>query len=115
MEGNLICYKFISDDRKAIILKHSEICYPPAIHQDLVDRVDTSYPGIVIKYDTGYLLEDGVHRIAKFQQQQIYESLFYIVSVEEYKQGVVHMMLNGKVYVCGEWSNYHLDPIPHQE
>ncbi len=113
MGTDLICYKFISDDRKPILLKHSDICYPVAMDQDFIDRVDTSYPGIVIKYDTGYLLEDGVHRIAKFQQQGIYESLFYVVSVEEYKQGVVYMMHSGKVYVCGEWSHNQLDPISH--
>ena len=54
MDRDLICYKFISDDREPILLKHSEICYPPAIHQDLIDRVDTSYPGIVIRYNIRY-------------------------------------------------------------
>ena len=110
----MICYKIISDDRTPILIKHSEICYPPAIHQHLIDQVDTSYPGIVIQYENGsYLLEGGVHRIAKLQQSGIYESLFYVVTVEEYKNGVVHMIHNGKRLVCGEWSNNRLTLTHH--
>jgi hypothetical protein len=109
-----ITYKFVTDNREPIRLKHSEICYPPAIHQELVDRVDISYPGIVVKYPNGYLLEDGVHRIAKLQQQGIFESLFYVVSIEEYYQGIVHMMFEGNAIPLGEWCNNVLAPTTHK-
>ena len=108
----MTCYKFVIDDRKPVMVMHQDICYPPA-NPDLVDQVDTSYPGILIKYENGYLLEDGVHRVAKLQKQGIFESLFYIVSLEEYKQGVVHMMFQGEPIQLGEspWNN--VSPMSH--
>ena len=108
----MTCYKFVTDDRKPVMVMHQDICYPPA-NPDLVDQVDTSYPGILIKYENGYLLEDGVHRVAKLQKQGIFESLFYIVSLEEYKQGVVHMMFQGEPIQLGEspWNN--VSPMSH--
>ena len=108
----MTCYKFVTDDRKPVMVMHQDICYPPA-NPDLVDQVDTSYPGILIKYENGYLLEDGVHRVAKLQKQGIFESLFYIVSLEEYKQGVVHMMFQGEPIQLGEspWNN--ISPMSH--
>lgn len=112
-------YKVVSDDRKPISIEHLKICYPPP-NPDYIDRVDTSYPGIVIDFNNGYyLLEDGVHRIGKLQQQGIFESLFYVVSIEEYKQGVVHMIVtfsSGDIlrYILGEWCNNVLGPISHK-
>lgn len=108
----MTCYKFVTDDRKPVMVMHQDICYPPA-NPDLVDQVDTSYPGILIKYENGYLLEDGVHRVAKLQKQGIFESLFYIVSLEEYKQGIVHMMFQGEPIQLGEspWNN--VSPMSH--
>ena len=108
----MTCYKFVIDDRKPVMVMHQDICYPPA-NPDLVDQVDTSYPGILIKYENGYLLEDGVHRVAKLQKQGIFESLFYIVSLEEYRQGVVHMMFQGEPIQLGEspWNN--VSPMSH--
>ena len=108
----MTCYKFVTDDRKPVMVMHQDICYPPA-NPDLVDQVDTSYPGIRIKYENGYLLEDGVHRVAKLQKQGIFESLFYIVSLEEYRQGVVHMMFQGEPIQLGEspWNN--VSPMSH--
>jgi|TARA_B100002019_G_C21265419_1_gene599134 hypothetical protein len=108
----MTCYKFVTDDREPVMVMHQDICYPPA-NPDLVDQVDTSYPGILIKYENGYLLEDGVHRVAKLQKQGIFESLFYIVSLEEYKQGVVHMMFQGEPIQLGEspWNN--VSPMSH--
>jgi len=108
----MTCYKFVTDDRKPVMVMHQDICYPPA-NPDLVDQVDTSYPGILIKYENGYLLEDGVHRVAKLQKQGIFESLFYIVSLEEYRQGVVHMMFQGEPIQLGEspWNN--VSPMSH--
>lgn len=108
----MTCYKFVIDDRKPILIKHSEICFPPA-NPDLIDRVDTEYPGIVIEYENGYLLEDGVHRVAKLQREGIFESLFYVVSIQEYKDGIVHMMFEGKDYELGEWNNDQLSPTHH--
>ena len=109
---SMTCYKFVTDDRKPVMVMHQDICYPPA-NPDLVDQVDTSYPGILIKYENGYLLEDGVHRVAKLQKQGIFESLFYIVSLEEYRQGVVHMMFQGEPIQLGEspWNN--VSPMSH--
>ena len=108
----MTCYKFVTDDREPVMVMHQDICYPPA-NPDLVDQVDTSYPGILIKYENGYLLEDGVHRVAKLQKQGIFESLFYIVSLEEYRQGVVHMMFQGESIQLGEspWNN--VSPMSH--
>ena len=105
-------YKFVADNREPISLMHSDICYPPA-HPELVDKVDTSYPGIVIKYENGYMLEDGCHRIAKLQKQGIFESLFYVVSINEYKSGIVHMMLEDKEYILGEWNHNQLNLTKH--
>jgi hypothetical protein len=116
METTMTCYKFVTDDRKPILIEHSKICYPPAIDQSLIDAVDTSFPGIVIKYDNGYyLIEDGVHRISKCQQMGIYESLFYVVTVEEYKNGIVHMMFDGQEWTLGEWNHSTLDVITHSD
>jgi len=115
---NLKAYKFVSDDREPISIPHSKICYPPPC-LDYVDNVDTSYPGIVIDFNNGYyLIEDGVHRIAKLQRGGIFESLFYVVSIEEYKQGIVHMIVTTKdkkvlKYILGEWSHNHLSLISH--
>ena len=108
----MTCYKFVTDDREPVMVMHQDICYPPA-NPDLVDQVDTTYPGILIKYENGYLLEDGVHRVAKLQKQGIFESLFYIVSLEEYRQGVVHMMFQGEPIQLGEspWNN--VSPMSH--
>jgi hypothetical protein len=103
----MTCYKFVIDDREPILIEHYKICSPPP-NLDFVDQVDTSYPGIVIEYDNGYLLEDGVHRIAKLQQQGIFESLFYVVSIEEYKKGLVHMMFQEESIVLGEWNHNQL-------
>jgi hypothetical protein len=112
--GTMTCYKFVTDNRKPILIEHSRICYPEAIDQTLVDSVDISFPGIVIKYDNGYyLIEDGVHRIAKYQRMGIYESLFYVVTIDEYKNGVVHMKLDSEEWVLGEWNHSTLDPVPH--
>ncbi len=108
----MTCYKFVTDDRKPIMIMHQDICYPPA-DPTLIDQVDTSYPGIVLKYDRGYLLEDGCHRIAKLQQQGIYESLFYVVTIEEYRRGLVHMMFQGEPIPLGEWNHNALNLTNH--
>ena len=106
-------YKTVTDDREPITIKHSDICYPEAIKEKQVDDADTSYPGIVIKFDTGYLLEDGVHRIAKLQRDGIRESLFYVVTVEEYKTGLVEMVCGSNRVTLGEWNHNKLDSQPH--
>ena len=105
-------YKFVTDDREPVMIMHQDICYPPANPAN-VDQVDTSYPGIVLKYENGYLLEDGVHRIAKLQKQGIFESLFYVVTIEEYQRGLVHMMFQGEPIPLGEWNHNALDPMKH--
>ena len=83
-------YKIVRDHRLPKLIKHSEICYPPP-HPDYIEGADTTYPGIVIEYPNGYAIEDGVHRIAKLQREGIYESLFYVVSRLEDKNGIVAM------------------------
>lgn len=113
--NNSIVYKVVNDDRTPIKINHSRICYPPAIDQTLIDRVDTSYPGIVIEFDNDYyLIEDGVHRIANLQQHKIYESLFYVVTRQEYENGMVDMIYNNQRITLGRWNNPFLDPISHQ-
>jgi len=112
-------WKFILDFRHPVMIDHSEICYPPA-HPDLIDHVDTSFPGIVIKYDTGYAIEDGVHRMAKLQKQGIFKSYFYVVTQQEYKDGIVGMNyagMDGRKYwtKLGEWNHNTIDPQPHNK
>ena len=88
-----MAYWIVNDNREPIIIHHSKICYPSAIYQDLVERVDTSYPGIVTQWTEGiYYIEDGVHRIAKLQQKGIFESLFYVVTKEESYNGMLHLV-----------------------
>ena len=88
-----MAYWIVNDNREPIIIHHSKICYPSAIYQDLVERVDTSYPGIVTQWTEGiYYIEDGVHRIAKLQQNGIFESLFYVVTKEESYNGMLHLV-----------------------
>ena len=108
----MTCYKFVTDDREPVMIMHQDICYPPANPAN-IDQVDTSYPGIVLKYENGYLLEDGVHRIAKLQKQGIFESLFYVVTIEEYQRGLDHMMFQGEPIPLGEWNHDALDPMKH--
>lgn len=112
MDGIMTCYKFVTDDREPVMIMHQDICYPPANPAN-VDQVDTSYPGIVLKYENGYLIEDGVHRIAKLQKQGVFESLFYVVTIEEYQKGLVHMMFQGEPITLGEWNHDALDPMKH--
>lgn len=107
------CYKVVNDDRKPVLIKHKHICYPPP-NNELIDFVDTSFPGIVIDYgNNNYLLEDGCHRIGKLQRHGIYESLFYVVSVEEYKNGLVDMIYDSNRVTLGEWNHNSLDVIAH--
>ena len=107
-------YKVVNDDRKPVMVQHKNICYPEAIHQELVEKSDTSFPGVLIDFGNGYyLLEDGCHRIAKFQQWGIFESLFYVVTIQEYKDGMVDMIYGDKRVTLGEWNHNALDPIPH--
>jgi hypothetical protein len=112
MVGNMT-YKIVNDSRKPILIKHSEIC-SPLPNDLLIDDVDTSYPGIVIKYENGYLIEDGVHRMAKLQKQGIFESLFYVVSIEEYRNGMVSMKYRETFITLGAWNHNFLSPRPHK-
>ena len=111
-------YKFVRDDRKPIWVKHSKICYPEP-NPDHIDKVDTSFPGILIKYPNGYQIEDGVHRIAKLQRQGIYQSKFYIVTPREYAEGYVGMAfeVNGetKWTILGEWNYGPLGARSHDK
>lgn len=89
----MINYKIVSDSRSPVLLEHSKIEYSKTENEETINNVDTSYPGIVIDFGNNfYLLEDGRHRIAKLQQKGIYESEFYVVTPEEYKNGLVHMI-----------------------
>lgn len=108
------CYKIVTDDAiKPKLIKHSQICYPPA-NPEYVDNVDVSYPGIVIDFGNGnYLLEDGCHRIAKLQKNGVFESLFYVVTVDEYKRGYVDMIFGECKITLGEWNHSALEIKPH--
>jgi hypothetical protein len=114
-------YKVINDDRLPILIFHDRICYPQEEHLEGVDEVDTSYPGILISFEKGYyLLEDGLHRIEKWHTQKIYKSLFYVVTTQEYKDGLVDMITcysDGKRErdTLGEWNHNALDPVSHKE
>ena len=77
MDGIMTCYKFVTDDRDPVMIMHQNICYPPANPAN-VDQVDTSYPGIVLKYENGYLLEDGVHRIANCRNRESLNHYFML-------------------------------------
>ena len=111
---HLDCYKVVNDDRKPILIKHKQICYPPA-NTELIDRVDTFFPGIVLDFGNGnYLLEDGCHRIAKLQKNGVFESLFYVVTVDEYRKGMVDMIFQQSKITLGEWNHNTLDPIHHK-
>ena len=88
-----MAYWIVNDNREPILIHHSKICYPSAIYQDKVESVDSSYPGIVTQWTEGiYYIEDGVHRIAKLQQNGIFESLFYVVTKEESYTGMLHLV-----------------------
>jgi hypothetical protein len=111
---HLKSYKIVSDDiKKPMLIKHSKICYSP-LNPECIDEVDASYPGIVIDFgNDNYLLEYGLHRIAKLQKSGIYESLFYVVTVEEYKNGIVDMIFGECKITLGEWNNTALELKPH--
>ena len=113
-------FQVVNDDRLPVLIPHNKICYPPP-NPDLIERVNTLYPGILIDFENGYyLLEDGVHRIGKWQQRGIYESLFYIVTREEYKSGMVDAIYVdtnsrwGRIKL-GEWCHPWLEPVSHRD
>ena len=88
-----MAYWIVNDNREPILIHHSKICYPSTRRQDIVERVDTSYPGIVTQWtDEIYYIQDGVHRIANLQQNGIFESLFYVVTKEESYNGMLHLV-----------------------
>ena len=113
-------FQVVNDDRLPVLIPHNKICYPPP-NPDLIERVNTLYPGILIDFENGYyLLEDGVHRIGKWQQRGIYESLFYVVTREEYKSGMVDAIYLdtdsrwGRIKL-GEWCHPWLEPVSHRD
>ena len=113
-------FQVVNDDRLPVLIPHNKICYPPP-NPDLIERVNTLYPGILIDFENGYyLLEDGVHRIGKWQQRGIYESLFYVVTREEYKSGMVDAIYVdtssrwGRIKL-GEWCHPWLEPVSHRD
>jgi hypothetical protein len=88
-----MAYWIVNDNREPTLIHHSKICYPSIIYQDMVEKVDSSYPGIVMQWtDEIYYIQDGVHRIAKLQQNGIFESLFYVVTKEESYTGMLHLV-----------------------
>ena len=113
-------FQVVNDDRLPVLIPHNKICYPPP-NPDLIERVNTLYPGILISFEKGYyLLEDGLHRIKKWQQRGIYKSLFYVVTRQEYKDGLVDMITcysDGKRDrdTLGEWNHNALDPVSHRD
>lgn len=86
-------YWTVNDDRKPKLIHHSNICYGLAQFQQKIDMSDTSYPGIVTQYgEDTYHLNDGLHRLAKLQEEGIFESLFYVVTPEEQKKGILSLI-----------------------
>ena len=107
-------YKVVNDDRKAVLIPHWKICYPKAIHQEIVDAAETKYPGIVIDFENGYyLLEDGVHRMTKLQQNGFFESWFYVVTRQEYELGMVDMIMGEERVTLSKEIHGSLDNRPH--
>jgi len=106
--------KIVRDHRLPKLIKHSEICYPPP-HPDHIDGADITYPGILIEYPNGYMIEDGVHRMAKLQREGFYESLFYVVSRLEYKNGIVAMTYDHEWITLGLWNIGTLTPRKHNK
>ena len=113
-------FQVVNDDRLPVLIPDNKIWYPPP-NPDLIERVNTLYPGILIDFENGYyLLEDGVHRIGKWQQRGIYESLFYVVTREEYKSGMVDAIYVdtnsrwGRIKL-GEWCHPWLEPVSHRD
>ena len=113
-------FKVVNDDRLPVLISHNKICYPPP-NPDLIERVNILYPGILIDFGNGYyLLDDGVHRIGKWQQRGIYKSLFYVVTREEYKSGMVDAIYVdtnsrwGRIKL-GEWCHPWLEPVSHRD
>ena len=107
---SMTCYKFVTDDREPVMVMHQGYMLSTVIEFDR--SIDTSYPGILIKYENGYLLEDGVHRVA-VTKQGIFESLFYIVTLEEYAKGIVPYDVPREPIPLGEWNNNKLSPMSH--
>tara|TARA_B100000085_G_scaffold43619_1_gene36732 strand:+ start:710 stop:1072 length:363 start_codon:yes stop_codon:yes gene_type:complete len=119
MTTGTLCFMWVNDDRPPKLIKHNDICRPDP-HPDFIDQVDTSFPGVVIEYPGGYHIEDGVHRIAKLQREGIYESLFYVVTPEELRNGMVVMTyldLDGrwKSDFVGEWCNGDISIQSHDK
>ena len=113
-------FQVVNDDRLPVLIPHNKICYPPP-NPDLIERVNTLYPGILIDFENGYyLLEDGGHRIGKWQQRGLYESLFYVVTREEYKSGIVDAIYVDTIsrwgrIKLGEWCHPWLEPVSHRD
>jgi hypothetical protein len=108
-------YWIVNDNRSPIKIKHSDICYPLPYYQQKIDNCDTLYPGIVVKYEENmYHLHDGLHRIAKLQEQKIFESLFYVVTPEERRNGILTLVdpqEDTKIQYFDEKYPNNVDPI----
>ena len=91
---NLFYLKPFLLEERLTIIKHSEIAYKGIYNQKRYEKCDTSFPGIVCECENPlnlkYRLIDGNHRMVKMKNNNIYESLFYVIKREEFLDSLLH-------------------------
>jgi len=91
---NLFYLKPFLLEERLTIIKHSEIAYKGISNQKRYEKCDISFPGIVCECENPlnlkYRLIDGNHRMVKMKNNNIYESLFYVIKREEFLDSLLH-------------------------
>ena len=91
---NLFYLKPFLLEERLTIIKHSEIAYKGIYNQKRYEKCDTSFPGIVCECENPlnlkYRLIDGNHRMVKMKNNNIYESLFYVIKREEFLDSILY-------------------------
>ena len=91
---NLFYLKPFLLEERLTIIKHSEIAYKGIYNQKRYEKCDTSFPGIVCECENPlnlkYRLIDGNHRMVKMKNNNIYESLFYVIKREEFLDSLLY-------------------------
>ena len=90
-----LCYlkSFLTKER-LIMIPHLEINSKGITSEKRYENCDISIPGIVCEYENPlnlkYRLIDGNHRMKKMKNNQIYESLFYVIKREEFLDSLIY-------------------------
>ena len=90
-----LCYlkSFLTKER-LITIPHLEINSKGITSQKRYENCDISIPGIVCEYENPlnlkYRLIDGNHRMVKMKNNNIYESLFYVIKREEFLDSILY-------------------------